>query len=238
MRRPSTIDDNGRFPLERLTPRWHRSYARVRDETSATPDLRALGHPWSSGLRFRGRKKGTEDEVHLSDSPWEDDRYFDPPDAETISQWTYILRYTEATHAQTPLVVDWYRRDDMIRIVVRRISGGEVDLKYIREIEVDSSPALSPPEWSLKLPESDSVSGLDGTSTSVQLFFGETTRTISRWSPTHDEDERGLKEFNGWVALMKRVTGIHARLLLGDNRQKRTDEDGEDQTPSGSEFDD
>jgi len=171
----------------------------------------------------------TEDVVNDWEDPFSDPEFFDPPNAETISRWRYILRYTELTHARTPLVIDEYGGDDFTRIVVRRISAGKVDLKYIKEIKMELSEPNFPPVWAMSLPESDNVSGLDGTTTIVQVFSGETRRTIRRWAPTHKQKERGLDEFKGWIDLMKRITGIYACQPIGHATQERTEQVSADQ---------
>ena len=151
--------------------------------------------------------------------------YFEDPDTSTISSWEYILRYTEKEHNKTPIVIDTFVKENLLRTQVRRICRDEVELKYTRDIHLDHGSIPRPPEWAMKLAEVDDTSGFDGTLVTVCLYTKDLKRTIHRWSPNHNEKHRDLAEFNRWVDGLYITSGIRARDYFGEGNKKQAQQD-------------
>jgi len=156
-----------------------------------------------------------EYEIELSDpfqSQWP--RYLKAPPESAFDSWTYIIRINEYNHLRTPIMTEIRAAESETRITTIRLVGDRIDLSYSITFEHESDKTRTLPEWVDALGETDDVSGLDETSTGVEVFTRNKSKFIARWERNRNEKERGLTRMNRWIEFHSRYSGIIPRRYL------------------------
>ena len=186
-------------------------------------------------LAFFSNCVAEEFEIEIPKDPFRPDfpRYLKAPADSVFDAWTYIVRVNEYTHARTPIVTEIRASEDETRVTTLRLTGGEIDLSYSFTMKHKTSLGRKLPEWATTLDETDDVSGLDGTITTVEIFTRNTSKYISRWGREYRESARGLTGLNKWIDFFTRYTGVVARPYLPPDAD--TEQGGADQPEKRSE---